>query len=80
MRNLVIKVSGFDSAEYGDVMRALDVLGIFDGKLCINAPLADFSGAGMGAPEVDGWYLKSDAKGNVTCRFVMPTVRMARSV
>lgn len=72
VRNLVIKVSGFDAEEYGNVMRSLDVLGTFDGKLCINAPLADFSGAGMGAPEVDGWYLKSDAQGNVTCRFVMP--------
>lgn len=72
VRNLIIKVSGFESDKYGDVMRALDVLGSFDGKLCINVPLADFSGAGMGAPEVDGWYLKSDAQGNVTCRFVMP--------
>lgn len=72
IRNLSIEVDGFQPEQYGDVMRALDVLATFDGKLCVNAPLADFSGAGMGAPKVDGWYLYSDGCGKVTCRFVMP--------
>lgn len=72
VRNLTISVSGISGSDYADVMRALNVEGTFDGTRCISAPLADFSGAGMGAPEVDGWYLKSDGKGNVTCRFVMP--------
>ncbi len=72
IKNLSIEVEGFKNDEYGDIMRKLDILGTFDGKLCINVPLADFSGAGMGAPKVDGWYLYSSGEGKITCRFVMP--------
>ena len=72
IRHLSIQVDGFGREDYADIMRALDIEGTFDGKKCIDAPLADFSGAGMGAPKVDGWYLFSDGNGNVKCRFVMP--------
>lgn len=70
VRNLVIDAKG--DCDYAEMMRSLQVSGSFDGIHCIEAPLADFSGAGMGAPKVDGWYLAADGKGRVQNRFVMP--------
>lgn len=72
IRNLEIVVNGFSADNYSEVMKALVVKGKFDGKNCILAPLADFCGAGAGAPAVDGWWLSSDGRGKVSCRFVMP--------
>lgn len=59
---LTVKASCIDSLSIG---------GIFDGKLTIDAPLAHFAGAGMGAPEVRGWWL-SNSGGEVVCRYPMP--------
>lgn len=73
VRNLTVKVSGFENDSiYAEIMRAVVLEGCFDGVKTIRVPLADFSGAGMGAPKTDGWYLSADGKGMITCRFVMP--------
>ena len=72
IRHLEIQISGVDEADYAAAMRALRVRGAFDGVECVDAPLADFSGAGMGAPAVESWYLQSDGRGRVVCRWVMP--------
>ncbi len=72
LRHLEIKISGFDEEDYGDIMRAIRVKGSFDGVECIDAPLADFSGTGMGAPAIDSWYLYSNGQGHVISRWVMP--------
>ncbi len=72
VNSLTIGVSEFSSDEYQDLMRSLIIMGCFDGKATIWAPLADFSGGGMGAPRVDSWYLYSDGKGSVESRWAMP--------
>ncbi|MBQ7195262.1 MAG: DUF2961 domain-containing protein [Bacteroidales bacterium] len=71
VRELTIKLE-VSPENYEDVMRTLIVNGSFDGIKCIEVPLADFSGGGMGAPEVKGWWIESDGKGLVKCRFPMP--------
>ncbi len=77
VRHLEIQVSGFDKPEYADIMRAIRVKGLFDGVECVDVPLADFSGAGMGAPAVKSWYLLSDGQGCVVSRWVMPFKKSA---
>lgn len=72
IRHFEIQVSGVDKADYGDVMRSIVVRGTFDGVECVDVPLADFSGAGMGAAAVKSWYLYSDGQGLVVSRWVMP--------
>lgn len=72
VRNLRIEVSGYDRCDYADVMRSLQIEACFDGTKTVSAPLADFSGGGMGAPSVDSWYLFSDGEGTVVSRWVMP--------
>lgn len=72
VRDMKIAFKNIASCDYDKVVRGVDVEGYFDGKECISVPLADFFGAGMGAPEVDSWYLECDAKGSMQTRFVMP--------
>lgn len=52
IRTLRVKIGGFDEANYGEVMRAVNISISFDGTECVNAPLSDFAGAGMGAPVI----------------------------
>jgi len=58
--------------DYAKMMRSIIVKISFDGKETVWAPLSDFSGAGLGAPKVDSWYMTADGKGNVISRWVMP--------
>ena len=74
VRELTIKLNG-QRADYPDLMRALEIKATFDKKACVDAPLADFTGAGMGAPAVKGWWIESDGAGTITCRFPMPYKR-----
>lgn len=50
---------------------SFDIVGIFDRVKTVSAPLAHFAGAGIGAPEVDGWWLEHKGK-NIIVRFPMP--------
>jgi len=72
IRNLSFTIDGYDKIDYEQLMRGLIVKIIFDGTQTVWAPLSDFSGAGMGAPEVKSYYFNSDGAGNMTIRFIMP--------
>lgn len=78
IRTLNFKISDYNQTEYGQLMRGLIVKIYFDGKQTVWVPLSDFSGAGMGAPKVDSYYLSADGFGNITVRFVMPYQSNAR--
>lgn len=78
IRTLNFKINKYRDAEYGQLMRGLIVKISFDGIQTVSAPLSDFSGAGMGAPGVDSYYLSSDGKGEVNVRFVMPYQKNAK--
>ncbi len=78
IRTLNIHVGNDDPPHYGQLMRGLIVKISFDGTETVHAPLSDFSGAGMGAPEVNSYYLSADGKGDVTVRFVMPYRKNAK--
>lgn len=66
---LRVKTSGYE--EYGQAMEGLHISGAFDGITCIDACLAEFFGAGFGAPDVEGWWL-SNHEGEASCRYLMP--------
>lgn len=72
IRTLKFNINGYNPSDYEQLMRGLIVKIRFDGVQTVEAPLSDFSGAGMGAPRVDSWYLSADGTGEVTLRFVMP--------
>lgn len=72
IRTLNINISNYNPADYEQLMRGLIVKATFDGVQTVEVPISDFSGAGMGAPMVDSWYLSADGKGDVVMRFVMP--------
>lgn len=74
---LKIVVNGLDSTAYQQTMRDLVLLGSFDGRQTISVPLSDFSGAGMGAAQVESRQLVADGKGSVTSYWVMPYAREA---
>lgn len=57
---------------YGELMRRLIFTAEFDGVETVWVPLGDFSGGGMGAPEVKSWYLSSDGKGTIESYWLMP--------
>jgi uncharacterized repeat protein (TIGR02543 family) len=71
-RTLRISVSGYNSADYSRLMRGLVLRAVFDGKQTVWTPLSDFSGGGIGAPEVTSWYISSDGKGTILSRWAMP--------
>lgn len=71
VRSLVIDVN-CRKGSYAKMMRQLILKITFDGKQTVWAPLGDFSGAGMGAPKIDSWYLDADGRGHIVVRFVMP--------
>ena len=79
IRTINFKIDGhqLNQTNYAQLMRGLIVKITFDGKQTVWAPLSDFSGAGMGAPKVDSWYLNSDGRGNIIVRFVMPYKKTA---
>jgi len=78
IRTLKFNIAGYNEADYGQLMRGLIVKITFDDVQTVQVPLSDFSGAGMGAPKVDSWYLSADGKGNVDMRFVMPYKKNAK--
>lgn len=53
-------------------MRGLTLSMDFDGMNTVWAPLGEFAGAGIGAPEVRSWYLDCDGMGCIESRWVMP--------
>jgi hypothetical protein len=57
---------------YIQTMRNVVLQGIFDGKQTMRIPVADFSGAGMGASPVESRYLSADGKGSILSRWLMP--------
>ena len=69
---LNIKVIPADKAIYDQLMRELILRAEFDSRETIWAPLGDFSGGGMGAPEVKSWFLNADGKGSVSSKWLMP--------
>lgn len=69
---LDICLSAEDMTAYADMMDNTLLEMTFDGQLCASLPLSHFSGGGMGAPEVDGWWLSSSPEKGVECRFVLP--------
>lgn len=72
VNRLTVKVFGVSEEDYPEIMRKLNIEATFDGVKTVSAPLSDFSGGGIGAPPTDGWWLYSDGKGEVICRFPMP--------
>lgn len=72
-----VNVSEYEPDDYAQLMRGLIVSMRFDGTETVRCPLSDFSGAGMGAPEVDNYYMEADGKGDVLLRFVMPYKKKA---
>jgi hypothetical protein len=72
IRELKIKVSVDDQKQYAQVMRSIILMGTFDGRQTIWAPVSDFSGGGMGAPAVESWFLSADGNGSITSRWPMP--------
>ncbi len=67
-----IKVSLPNCDNYAKAMESLCIEGTFDDVKCIDRTcLAGFFGAGFGAPEVNGWWLKNKT-GEAECRWVMP--------
>ncbi|MDR0810671.1 MAG: DUF2961 domain-containing protein [Paludibacter sp.] len=72
VRALQIAVSSFSQQNYPQLMRGLTLKMTFDGVQTVFAPLGDFSGGGMGAPDVESWYLTSNGSGNITSRWAMP--------
>lgn len=78
IRTIQFSVNVADSATFAQVMRELFVEIEFDGTKTVNVPLGDFSGAGVGAPAVDSWFLSSDGSGNITSRWVMPYKEYAK--
>ncbi len=77
IRTLRFKIDGYNEADYGQLMRALIVKMTFDSVQTVRVPLSDFSGAGMGAPAVNNWYMTADGEGSVVMRFVMPYKKSA---
>ena len=61
-----------DSLHYAQLMREIIFCAQFDGKQTVWVPIGDFSGGGMGAPYVESWYMSSDGKGRIACRWLMP--------
>lgn len=59
-------------ADYGDQMRRLILSASFDGVQTVWVPMADFSGAGLGAAEVHSRYLESDGKQTTKSFWPMP--------
>ncbi|MDR0995911.1 MAG: DUF2961 domain-containing protein, partial [Tannerella sp.] len=57
---------------YQQAMRDLTLQGIFDGLITFRAPLAEFSGGGMGGYPVKTFYLEADGQGEVVSRWFMP--------
>ena len=77
INRLNINVQVPDSSGYQEVMGNLVVRAFFDGGKCIEAPLSSFSGAGIGAPESTGRYLRCDGNGGVDIAYLMPFRRTA---
>lgn len=77
VRTLNFNISGYNKADYEQLMRGLIVKIVFDGTQTVWVPLSDFSGAGLGSPKVDSWYLAADGAGTIIVRFVMPYKRSA---
>lgn len=59
-------------SDYARLMRGLTLSMDFDGMNTVWAPLGEFAGAGIGAPEVRSWYLDCDGMGRIESRWVMP--------
>jgi hypothetical protein len=78
IRTLNFNVGGYNPEDYGQLMRGLIVKITFDGVQTVEAPLSDFSGAGMGSPMVDNWYMTADGAGDITLRFAMPYKQNAK--
>lgn len=57
---------------YEQLMRKIILETEFDKKKTSWVPLGEFSGGGLGAPNVKSWYLDSDGKGSITSRWFMP--------
>lgn len=72
IRAFQVNVSGYSAENYGQLMRGIIVRMVFDNTQTVRVPLGDLSGAGMGAPRVDNYYMAADGKGQVLLRFVMP--------
>jgi hypothetical protein len=61
-----------NSLKYARIMRHLILKISFDGQETVWVPLSDFSGGGMGSPEVKSWFLNSDGNGHISSRWIMP--------
>ena len=78
VRTLMVDIGGFTPGTYGQLMRGIIVRMDFDDTQTVRVPLSDLSGAGMGAPRVDNYYMAADGQGRVILRFVMPYRSSAR--
>ena len=78
VRTLMVDIGGYTPGTYGQLMRGIIVRMDFDGTQTVRVPLSDLSGAGMGAPRVDNYYMAADGQGRVILRFVMPYRSSAR--
>ena len=78
IRTLRVNISEYNETDYGQLMRGLILKINFDGVETVHVPISDFSGAGMGAPKVDSWYLSADGAGDIVVRFVMPYRKNAK--
>ncbi len=67
---LIVRVAG--EGDYGDRMRRTILTASFDGVQTVWAPLADFSGAGLGAREVHSRYLEADGQKQMISFWPMP--------
>lgn len=75
-KSLTLNISGDNQKMSKLIIKTSDpedfmITANFDGVRTVSAPLAHFAGAGIGAPKVDGWWLKKDAD-SIIVRFPMP--------
>lgn len=61
-----------------NVLRKLWLRATFDGERCIEVPLGDFFGSGVGLNVVRTLPMRVDADGTMTCRFQMPFAHDAK--
>lgn len=78
VRELTVTLRNTGGTGLDEIMRGLFLNMDFDGRRTVSAPLGEFAGAGVGAPELRSRYSSSDGRGSVTCRRVMPYRESAR--
>ena len=75
---LTFDIDGYNKTDYAQLMRGLIVKVTFDGVETVSAPLSDFEGVGMGAPQGQSKYMYANGKGFFSMQFIMPYRKTAK--